>query len=132
MKAALSCAGPREAQGPTRLAKHMFNRVAWAQALAAAQGPEAPARSVAVEWAEPALCFYLAYRDGTGDVERTLGAHKSFAANHAGAGVWQRKTKSFATTEDSAEVSLEIWADGPKAESEIADKPGSPGTPRCC
>ena len=39
------------------------------------------------------------------------------------------KTKSFATAEDSAEVSLEIWADGPKAESEIADKPGSPGSP---
>ena len=51
--------------------KRLRNRIIWAEALATAQGPDPSARALAVEWAAPVLRFYFAFRDGTGDVERT-------------------------------------------------------------
>jgi len=58
---------------PAEVPKHLRNRVAWVEAFATAQGSEPTETSSALLALEPALRFYWSFRDGTGDVERSLG-----------------------------------------------------------
>ena len=111
---AMACA----ARLPDTMPQHLRNRASWAEALASAQGPEATHSSIALVRVEPALRFYWSFRDGTGDVERLLGRHLSSRASHPGPG---------SQFDDSAEIALEVAAEGPRDESAVAAQPAVPG-----
>ena len=113
VRAAVACS----ARVPPNTPKHVRNRAIWAEALAAAQGPNPIHGAAALLWAEPALRFYWSFRDGTGDVERLLGQHTVMQASHPGS----------TSTDDSAEICLELHAEGPCHESEVAAQPEVPG-----
>ena len=110
VEATLACSGRVPPSTPT----HVRNRAIWAVALAAAQGPRPIRGAVDLMWAEPALRFYWSYKDGTGDVERLLGAHKRFQTSHPGS----------SQVDDSTEVCLELCAEGPQHEREVAAQGG--------
>ena len=73
-----------KAQLPDYVDEHWRNRIAWAEALASAQGPEPPKDASAVSDLEPVLRFYWSFRDGTGDVERGLGKFAAMQKSHVG------------------------------------------------
>ena len=103
---------------PADVPEHLRNRVAWANAFASAQGAEVDHRSTALLGLEPMLRFYWSFRDGTGDVERHLGRFFAMQQSHQGAA---EGDISF------AEVCLEVHAEGPLSEEEIAKQPDRRG-----
>jgi hypothetical protein len=102
----------------TDVPEHLRNRVAWAQAFESAQGAEVDRRSTALLGLEPMLRFYWSFRDGTGDVERHLGRFFAMQQSHQGSA---EGDVSF------AEVCLEVHAEGPVSEAEIAKQPDRRG-----
>ena len=91
-------------------AGHQDNRVLWAAALAASQGTDMEADVAALR---PLIAFFVAWTDGTGSVERFLGAHASFLEAHVGGDD---------VVNDAAETCLEIAREGPSTEAEMFEK----------
>ena len=106
VEAALEC---RAHVAPTT-PQHVRNRAIWAAALASTQGPDPMYGASELLWAEPAIRFYFSYRDGTGDVEHLLGHHTKFEGSHPDSD----------QVDDSAEICLELKAEGPQHEEDIA------------
>ena len=94
------------------------NRVAWAEAIASSQGPETHRHARAVLAIEPVICFYLSFRDGTGDVERGLGKFLAMQAQHTGAPDGEVCFP---------EACLEVWQEGAQVEGLIAAAPQQEG-----
>ena len=88
-----------------RLPDHKDNRVLWAAALAASQGTDMEAD---MEVFRVLISFFVAWTDGTGSVERFLGAHAAFLQAHVGG-----------EANDAGEICLEIAKEGPSTEGEI-------------
>ena len=84
------------------------NRAAWVRALYVARGTDA---AETLKPLLPVLSLLFCLQIGTGSVERGLGAHSKFRKAHGG-GVGGEVSW--------AEVCFEIWADGPKAELDLA------------
>ena len=127
--------------------QHMRNRALWAAALASSRsalappqgasgnaaqastgGPSvtagcSPAATLALRWAEPVANFYFSFRDGTGDVERSLGKHTAMAVCHPSS------TRKAEQRDDSAEVCMELAQEGPQHERDVAAKPEVAGGP---
>ena len=101
---------------PNTVAEHWRNRVAWAEALASAQGPSPGPHARYVEHLEPVLRFYWSCRDGTGDVERSLGRLVAMQKSHCGG----RPTGEI----DFIELCVELHEEGPKCEEEVAAREG--------
>ena len=87
--------------------RHKDNRVLWAAALAFSQGKDEEAD---VATLRPLIAFFVAWTDGTGTVERFLGAHASFLNAHVGGDD---------VVNDAAETCLEIAREGPSTEAEM-------------
>ena len=85
------------------------NRAAWVRALYRARGTDA---AETLKPLLPVLSLLFCLQIGTGSVERGLGAHSTFRSAHGGGGVGGPVSW--------AEVCFEIWADGPKAELDLA------------
>ena len=86
------------------------NRILWAAALAASRGTK---MEQDMEVVSPLISFVAAMMDGTGSVERFLGAHGSFLEAHEGGG-----------ESEAAEVCLEVAREGPSTEAEMFTKVG--------
>ena len=82
----------------------------WAAALAASQGTDMEADVAALR---PLIAFFVAWTDGTGSVERFLGAHASFLDAHVGGDD---------VVNEAAETCLEIAREGPSTEAEMFEK----------
>ena len=106
VEAALACSAHVAPTTP----KYVRNRAIWAVALASSQGPDPMHGASDLLWAEPALRFYWSYKDGTGDVERLLGNHTRFQGSHPDSD----------QVDDSTEICLELKAEGPQHEGDIA------------
>ena len=87
--------------------RHKDNRVLWAAALAFSQGKDEEAD---VATLRPLIAFFVAWTDGTGTVERFLGAHASFLDAHVGGDD---------VVNEAAETCLEIAREGPSTEAEM-------------
>ena len=85
------------------------NRLVWADAFAASQRQNP---SPLADF-EQLVAFYVALTDGTGNIERYLGAHASFLKHHEG---------QVSDESDMCEVCLEIAKEGPQAEEALFTK----------
>ena len=112
--------------------QHIRNRALWAAALASSRSAFArpsvtagcsPAAALALRWAEPVANFYFSFRDGTGDVERSLGKHTALAKSHPSS------TRQAEQRDDSAEVCMELALEGPQLERDVAAKSDVAGGP---
>ena len=88
------------------------NRVLWVAALDDATKREGLA-GAELRSLRPLVTFYVAVTDGTGNVERMLGAHKSFLDAHVGG-----------PDSEMSEVCLEIAREGPRTEADVCGKNG--------
>ena len=88
------------------------NRVLWAAALAASQGTDL---EVDMQGLRPMIVFFVAWTDGTGSLERSLGVHGVFLEAHCGGDD---------TVNGAAEKCLEIAREGPSTEAEMFEKAG--------
>ncbi len=89
------------------------NRVLWVAALDNATKGKGLA-AAELRSLRPLVAFYVAITDGTGNVERMLGAHKSFLDAHVGG-----------PDSEMSEVCLEIAREGPRTEADVCDKNGN-------
>ena len=89
------------------------NRVLWVAALDNATKGKGLA-AAELRSLRPLVTFYVAITDGTGNVERMLGAHKSFLDAHVGG-----------PDSEMSEVCLEINREGPRTEADVCDKNGN-------
>jgi hypothetical protein len=88
------------------------NRVLWVAALDNATKGKGLA-AAELRSLRPLVTFYVAITDGTGNVERMLGAHKTFLDAHVGG-----------PDSEMSEVCLEIAREGPRTEADVCDKNG--------
>jgi hypothetical protein len=79
------------------------NRELWAHAYETSRINGGPLASFL-----PLVSFFVSVTDGTGNVERFLGAHAAFLAHHVGA-----------PDDDMSEVCLEIAREGPQTEAQV-------------
>ena len=93
-----------------RSTRHTDSRVIWAVALATSQGTDMAADMEALR---PLITFFVAWTDGTGSVERFLGAHASFLQAHCGGDDM---------ASGAAETCLEVAKEGPSTEAEMFGK----------
>ena len=88
------------------------NRLVWADAFAASQRQNP---SPLADF-EQLVAFYIGLTDGTGNIERYLGAHASFLAHHAGS------KAAMSEDSDMCEICLEIAKEGPQTEEALFTK----------
>ena len=99
-----------ETERRRRTDRDVDNRLVWADAFAASQRQNP---SPLADF-EQLVAFYIGLTDGTGNIERYLGAHAAFLAHHHGS----------QETEDSdmCEICLEIAKEGPQTEEALFTK----------